>query len=110
MAEKTPFLAQKCNLEAFFELSGPLAWPDGSDITRGHWIVYIKGPRKWVFGWVEKSSIDLLKILARAYTSYAGTRFQKKIWFLRLVYQIDRFLALIEDPQTKIATNAYFGH
>ena len=34
----------------------------------------------------------------------------KKILFLRLVYPIDRFFALIEDPQTKIPTNAYFGH
>ena len=35
--------------------------------------------------------------------------FKKKL-FLRLVYQIDRFFALIEDPQTKIPTNDYFGH
>ena len=35
----------------------------------------------------------------------------KKNRFLRLVYQIDRvFPPLIKDPQTKIPTNAYFGH
>ena len=34
----------------------------------------------------------------------------KKISFLRLVYQIDRFFALIKDPRSKIGTNAYFGY
>ena len=29
---------------------------------------------------------------------------------LRLVDQIDRFFSLIENPQTKIPTNAYFSH
>ena len=38
------------------------------------------------------------------------TKISKKKLFLRLVYQIDRFFALIEDPQTKIPTNDYFGH
>ena len=38
------------------------------------------------------------------------TKIAKKISFLRLVYQIDRFFSLIENPQTKIPTNAYFSH
>ena len=38
------------------------------------------------------------------------TKISKKKLFLRLVYQIDRFFALIEDPQTKIPTNDYVGH
>ena len=38
------------------------------------------------------------------------TKISKKNLFLRLAYQIDRFFALIEDPQTKIPTNAFFGH
>ena len=38
------------------------------------------------------------------------TKISKKYLFLRLVYEIDRFFALIEDPQTKIPTNDYFGH
>ena len=35
---------------------------------------------------------------------------KKKNLFLRLAYQIYRFFALIDDPQTKIPTNAFFGH
>ena len=38
------------------------------------------------------------------------TKISKKKLFLRLVYQIDRFFALIEDPQTKIPTDDYVGH
>ena len=38
------------------------------------------------------------------------TKISKKNSFLRLVYQIDSFFSLIEYPQTKIPTNAYFGH
>ena len=47
MAEKTLFLAQKCNFKAFFELSGSLGGlggPDRCEIAMGHWVVYIKGP------------------------------------------------------------------
>ena len=51
-----------------------------------------------------------LKILSRAYNSYKWPKFEKFFWILRLVYQIDRFFALIEDLQSKVPRNAYFGH
>ena len=70
--------------------------------------MYIKCPSKWAFGWVEKISINPLKIVARAYTSHVGPGFLRIFWFFRLAYQIDQFFALIKNMQTKIPTNAYF--
>ena len=55
-------------------------------------------------------SIWTLKMVAKAYTWTKWPCFQKNSYFLRLVYQIDQFFALIENPQSKIVTNAYFGH
>ena len=37
------------------------------------------------------------------------TKISKKNSFLRFVCQIDRFFSLVEDSQTKIPTNTYFG-
>ena len=51
-----------------------------------------------------------LKMGTKAYTWSKWPWFQKNLYFLSLVYQIDRFFALIEDPQSKVPRNAYFGH
>ena len=51
-----------------------------------------------------------MRILFRAYTTPNDNDYKKKFWFFTLVYQIDRFFAMIEDMQTKIVTNAYFDH
>ena len=55
-------------------------------------------------------SIWHLKMGTKAYTWSKWPWFQKNLYFLRLVYQIDRFFALIENPLSKILTNAFFGH
>ena len=52
----------------------------------------------------------ILKMGTKAYTWSKWPWFQKNLYFLRLVYQINQFFALIENPLSKIATNAYFGH
>ena len=55
-------------------------------------------------------SIWTLKMVAKAYTWTKWPWFQKNSYFLRLVYQINQFFALIKNPRSKIVTNAYFGH
>ena len=55
---------------------------------------------------LELTSEDLVKGLQQLQM----TKVRNFFWILRLVYQIDRFFALIEDLQSKVPRNAYFGH